>query len=458
MNRAEITQFANNDPQFSKAVDMMEEQLAQQPIVPEDMDELILFLEKILEDPSRYAEMRDAAIADGEIDEGVLPPQFNMTFVVSLLVALYGVQDRIGQRGYSRGGLKVAARRIAAEGRNGDTILAHINPGEAGMLQRMGGSGSINPTTGLPEFFKFNFGSILAAIAPIALSFIAPGIGTYIGGAISGALELGLGAAATEALGAGVVGAATSLFGGAKPLEALMSGAVSGLGQYALGSEGLNITGAVPGVTPGSDPGPQRSGSPAESMDRRVVNNPITPPVVPPKTDWTKLAPLGLLAASALSSPSGSPTANAPSTGSPDKRVIPDFDYDGAIEAANDENMSLTAYLNQPGNYEKFASGAPPVASPTAFVAQGGTLNQISNLARGSGSGRDDTINARLSDGEYVMDAETVALLGDGSNSEGARRLDQMRKEIRAQKGKSLAKGKFSPDAKSPLAYLKGAA
>ena len=139
---------------------------------------------------------------------------------------------------------------------------------------------------------------------------------------------------------------------------------------------------------------------------------------------------------------------------------MPGFDYAGAEKAAAeaDPPMSLTAYLNQPGNYEKFASGAPPVASPTAFVAQGGTLNQISNLARGSGSGRDDTINARLSDGEYVMDAETVALLGDGSNSEGARRLDQMRKEIRAQKGKSLAKGKFSPDAKSPLAYLKGAA
>lgn len=465
MNRAEITQFANNDPQFSKAVDMMEEQLAQQPIVPEDMDELILFLEKILEDPSRYAEMRDAAIADGEIDEGMLPPQFNMTFVVSLLVALYGVQDRIGQRGYSRGGLKVAARRIAAEGRNGDTILAHINPGEAQMLQRMGGSGSINPTTGLPEFFKFNFGSILAAIAPIALSFIAPGIGTYIGGAISGALELGLGAAATEALGAGVVGAATSLFGGAKPLEALMSGAVSGLGQYALGSGGLGIAGTDASGRPPPSGEPTPGGVGWVTPDKSIASGGMSfgPSAVsvaetPSKTNWTKLAPLGLLAASALSSSSGSPTANAPSMGSPDKRVMPGFDYAGAQEAANDENMSLTAYLNQPGNYEKFASGAPPVASPTAFVAQGGTLNQISNLARGSGSGRDDTINARLSDGEYVMDAETVALLGDGSNSEGARRLDQMRKEIRAQKGKSLAKGKFSPDAKSPLAYLKGAA
>ena len=478
MNRAEITQFANNDPQFSKAVDMMEEQLAQQPIVPEDMDELILFLEKILEDPSRYAEMRDAAIADGEIDEGMLPPQFNMTFVVSLLVALYGVQDRMGQRGYSRGGLKVAARRIAAEGRNGDTILAHINPGEAQMLQRMGGSGSINPTTGLPEFFKFNFGSILAAIAPIALSFIAPGIGTAIGGAISGGL-LSAFPAATSALGMGVLGAGASLLGGAKPLNALMSGALSGLGSYALGAGGLGITGEggsfeKTGVGEAlgtftnklglTGPGGMFTPTvPAVAATAGAVVPPTAGAVVPPKTDWTKLAPLGLLAASALSSSSGSPTANAPSMGSPDKgeyfnRPMPGFDYPRAIEAANNENMSLTAYLNEPGNYEKFASGAPPVASPTAFVAQGGTLNQISNLARGSGSGRDDTINARLSDGEYVMDAETVALLGDGSNSEGARRLDQMRKEIRAQKGKSLAKGKFSPDAKSPLAYLKGAA
>jgi hypothetical protein len=53
------------------------------------------------------------------------------------------------------------------------------------------------------------------------------------------------------------------------------------------------------------------------------------------------------------------------------------------------------------------------------------------------------------------MDAETVAMLGDGSTGEGARRLDQMRSALRAHKGKALARGKFSPNAKSPLAYLK---
>ena len=91
-------------------------------------------------------------------------------------------------------------------------------------------------------------------------------------------------------------------------------------------------------------------------------------------------------------------------------------------------------------------------------MAMGGPLAQVARFARGAGSGRDDTINARLSDGEYVMDAETVAMLGDGSSKEGARRLDQMRESLRSHKGKALAKGKFSPDAKSPLEYIKGMA
>ena len=89
--------------------------------------------------------------------------------------------------------------------------------------------------------------------------------------------------------------------------------------------------------------------------------------------------------------------------------------------------------------------------------ARGGALTAVSRFAKGAGSGRDDTIDAKLSDGEYVIDAETVSMLGDGSNDEGARRLDEMRRNIRAQKGKALAKGRMSPNAKSPLNYIKGA-
>jgi len=44
-------------------------------------------------------------------------------------------------------------QNLASKGRYGDTMLAHINPQEAGLLRSMGGSGTINPQTGLPEFY-----------------------------------------------------------------------------------------------------------------------------------------------------------------------------------------------------------------------------------------------------------------------------------------------------------------
>ena len=73
----------------------------------------------------------------------------------------------------------------------------------------------------------------------------------------------------------------------------------------------------------------------------------------------------------------------------------------------------------------------------------------------GSGDGRDDKIPAMLSDGEYVVDAETVALLGNGSSKAGADALDRFRVSVRKHKGRELAKGSFSVKAKKPEQYLK---
>lgn len=44
-------------------------------------------------------------------------------------------------------------KNLASKGRNGDTMLAHINPQEAALLKSMGGAGTINPQTGLREFY-----------------------------------------------------------------------------------------------------------------------------------------------------------------------------------------------------------------------------------------------------------------------------------------------------------------
>ena len=92
-------------------------------------------------------------------------------------------------------------------------------------------------------------------------------------------------------------------------------------------------------------------------------------------------------------------------------------------------------------------------------MAGGGDMTGMSNnsfAVNGPGTGRSDEIPAMLSDGEYVMDAEFVALLGDGSPKAGADILDQFRINVRKDKGRKLAKGEFSDNAKRPEHYLKG--
>jgi len=54
---------------------------------------------------------------------------------------------------YNKKDINCLLEQIKKKGRNGDTELAHVNPLEAIMLKKMGGSGSINPDTGLPEYF-----------------------------------------------------------------------------------------------------------------------------------------------------------------------------------------------------------------------------------------------------------------------------------------------------------------
>ena len=65
-------------------------------------------------------------------------------------------------------------------------------------------------------------------------------------------------------------------------------------------------------------------------------------------------------------------------------------------------------------------------------------------------------LSTAAADGEYVFDAETVALLGNGSNKAGAKLLDSFRVKVRKQKGKKLARGKFSDNAKRPEQYMAG--
>jgi hypothetical protein len=142
--------------------------------------------------------------------------------------------------------LDVLAHHLATKGRNGDSMLVHMTPGEVHGLHALalahGGRLTINPETGLPEanFLK----KLLPAIAGAALNFFAPGIGTAIGGA------LGLGGAAGSAIAVGgITGLATGslqkglmaglgAYGGAGLTDALLGGAGAAGAAGALGVEG----------------------------------------------------------------------------------------------------------------------------------------------------------------------------------------------------------------------------
>ena len=126
------------------------------------------------------------------------------------------------------------------------------------------------------------------------------------------------------------------------------------------------------------------------------------------------------------------------------------WNWDQLQKDAASSGQDLSSYMAQ--NWNKVTSGQYNNPVEPRKLARGGALNA---MALG---GRSDTIDAKLSPGEYVMDAETLALLGNGSTESGAKKMDQMRSAIRAHKGKALARGKISPNAKSPLAYMKGVA
>lgn len=111
--------------------------------------------------------------------------------------------------------------------------------------------------------------------------------------------------------------------------------------------------------------------------------------------------------------------------------------------------------------FSNVPQGAPNTSTAYTGYAEGGSTgtghgSRSSFAVGGPGDGRDDKIPAMLSDGEYVMDAETVAMLGNGSSKAGADALDKFRVAVRKHKGRDLAKGKFSANAKKPDQYLKG--
>jgi hypothetical protein len=142
-----------------------------------------------------------------------------------------------------------AAGELSSKGRNGDSMLVHMTPGEVGGLQSlamaMGGSLTLNPDTGLPEanFLKKLLPTILGAAlaatgigAPLAAGIVGAGQ-TVLTGDISKGLMAGLGAFGGGSLAgaAGLGGSISNNAFGALGSKAGVFGANMGAGALGAG-------------------------------------------------------------------------------------------------------------------------------------------------------------------------------------------------------------------------------
>lgn len=348
--------------------------------------------------------------------------------------------------------VRKAADRLSEKGRNGDTILAHINPQEAALLKSLGGAGTRNPKTGLLEFYDSEPGMGSEGSGTTGVDAPAPGpqggggqiadytnrdlislgynpndyaqsptLGQYVGNFFAGIGDK-IGAklsdiAANPARTAINAALALTPFGMLNTLAGLAFGQKNTVGGLATAAArdltdyyGEKAAGLAPVGAPSAPQGPQ---APGPGIGNFAGGD--APFYVP--------APTQDVATAAAPSVADSPSA------------VPASPYQRSLTVPTDAQL-LAFGRGGGGNQNGIFYDAPNYRQ----MADGGDVSD----------GRSDDVPAMLSHGEHVVDAETVSLLGNGSNDAGHARLEKMKADIRKRKGKALSRGKISPNAKMP--------
>jgi len=246
-------------------------------LTPEQIDLLIQIFEYVSQNPGDYKNLLQKMLEAGALDPGDMPEEYDPEFIGAMLAVLQEMRQMQGAgaqepmdlspvveglqpMGMAKGGLADVGQYLAAKGRGGDSILAHITPEEAEMLKRRGGSGTINPATGLPEFKGGVVGKVVGAVKSVVKSVtsvvkkvLQSPVGRVLG-TIALATVLGpAGVGLSMGTAAGLAGAGTTLMAGGSVKDALISGAmgyiggggtimgvspVASLGQYLPGAAG----------------------------------------------------------------------------------------------------------------------------------------------------------------------------------------------------------------------------
>jgi hypothetical protein len=106
------------------------------------------------------------------------------------------------------------------------------------------------------------------------------------------------------------------------------------------------------------------------------------------------------------------------------------------------------ANISVPGH----ADGGTIEGHNPTFFSEGGLSSIDNRYVQGEGDGTSDSVAAMLANGEFVIPADVVSKIGNGSNEAGAGVLDHFLVEIR--KHAQSNGTKLPPESKGPLAYL----
>lgn len=236
-------------------------------VSPEDAEMLHQVFMYMIKNKKNYKKIREELIESDAIDPEDLPEKYDAKTLGAMLLVLDELKDAKSPQQaqapqqapqYAEGG---EISEVAAQGRNGDTMLAHVTPEESALLQTLGGSGTINPVTGLPEFFLKKIGKaikgVVKGVGDVAKKVVSSPIGkiaaTVALGAVLGPAGVGLSSTLAGAASGALVGGASAAAQGKSILKgALTGGALGGLGgatfQGMGGVEGISSTYAKEGI------------------------------------------------------------------------------------------------------------------------------------------------------------------------------------------------------------------
>lgn len=385
------------------------------------------------------------------------------------------------------------AQKLRQHGQRQDTILAHINPQEAALLEANFG-GDINPHTGLPQYGLFNkpgkwlAGSLGGGAGAVIGNMILPGAGGIIGGALGGALGSKV-RGRKDYMQAGLRGAG---MGAMLPSLAGMAGSGANyLGMPDIGSSLTNYGNAnaiLPSLGIGGSGGAGLSsilgiGNPSGAGAQEGIGS--IGKKAAEKSFFEKIFddPKNVLALASITGQylNKEKPKSATQQGREDKERYLASQLNADEHTHHLRNARIAkrnSYLPEErlGNIgiskarhlspeEAARTGRQVVYENIPEYKKGGKVKPtiifaeeqtspigISRYLSGKTKGQDDKIPAELSDGEYVIDASTVSNLGDGNSDAGASLLDKFVKSIRKHKGGSV---KLPPKAKSISEYMR---